>query len=118
MSGGRFEYAQYKIADIYNEIEDYLEGHDLDECDVQSYIEDRWLDIEDIKYVRKHHHTVPNYQGFSEDTIKEFRKAVQLLKQAEVYANRIDWLLCGDDSEVTFRWRLKEDLKKLESDKQ
>lgn len=43
MSGGRFEYAQYKIADIYNEIEDYLEGHDLDECDVQSYIEDRWL---------------------------------------------------------------------------
>jgi hypothetical protein len=32
---------------------------------------------------------------------------------AEIYAQRIDWLLSGDDGEDSFRERLKEDLEKL-----
>lgn len=44
MSGGHFNYAQYRIADIRYEIEDYLDGHPLDECDVESYIKDTgWM---------------------------------------------------------------------------
>jgi hypothetical protein len=27
MSGGRFDYAQYRITDIYTKIEDYVDGH-------------------------------------------------------------------------------------------
>lgn len=30
MSGGAFDYAQYRIADIYTEIEDEIYGHSLD----------------------------------------------------------------------------------------
>ena len=43
-------------------------------------------------------------------TIEEFRKAVTYLRIAETYAQRIDWLLAGDDSERTFHKRLKADL--------
>ena len=45
MSGGAFDYAQYRIADIYTEIEDEIYGHSLDdEFDVNRYIEDHWLE--------------------------------------------------------------------------
>lgn len=37
------------------------------------------------------------------------------MKQAEVYAQRIDWLLSGDDGEESFHERLKEDLDKLKT---
>lgn len=34
---------------------------------------------------------------------------------ASIYAQRIDWLLSGDDSEDSFKKRLKENLDELES---
>ena len=49
-----------------------------------------------------------------EETIKEFREGVVVLKKAQVYANRIDWLMSGDDGEDNFHKRLKEKLKELE----
>lgn len=116
MSGGKFAYAQYRISDIYTEIEDYVNGRELDDEDVQDYINDRWLDDEEKDYIHKHHHTIPNRDGYTEETLAEFRKAVEILKQAEVYAQRIDWLLSGDDGEETFHERLKEDLEKLKND--
>lgn len=36
---------------------------------------------------------------------------------AQVYAQRIDWLLSGDDGEDNFHLRLKEDLANLKSKK-
>ena len=39
--------------------------------------------------------------------------AIDLLKKAEVYAQRIDWYISGDDGEESFLRRLKEDLEKL-----
>lgn len=113
MSGGHWDYAQYRIADIYTDIEDYISGHELDDVDVESYIRDRWLDDDAKDYIRKHHHTIPNPYGYTEETLAEFRKGIEILKQAEVYAQRIDWLLSGDDGEESFHKRLKEDLDKL-----
>lgn len=116
MSGGAFDYAQYRIADIYTEIEDEIYGHSLDdEFDVNRYIEDHWLEDSEKQYVRKHHHTIPNRSEYSKETIKEFKKGIALLKKAEVYAQRIDWLLSGDDS---FHKRLKHDLEELKRKKQ
>ena len=97
MSGGRFDYAQYRIADIYTKIEDYVDGHPLDEEDERCFLEDRWLEEDEDKYVRKHHHTMPNKYGFSKENIKEFKKGIELRKNAQVYAQRIDYLLSGDD---------------------
>jgi len=36
-----------------------------------------------------------------------------ILRQAHVYAQRIDWLVSGDDGEDSFHRRLKHDLEKL-----
>lgn len=90
MSGGTFDYMQYSLYEIANSIEEIIKQND---------IEDEW-----------------GYKTeFSPETIDKFKEGVKLLKQAEVYAQRIDWLCAGDDGEETFHKRLEEDLKKLES---
>lgn len=57
---------------------------------------------------------IPYYPDYSEKTLQEFRRGIELLKKAGVYAQRIDWLICGDDGEDNFHKRLEEDLKGLE----
>lgn len=116
MSGGHFEYRQYYISDIYCSIEEYLDGRELDECDIEWYIKEHFITDEEAEYIRKHHRTIPNQNEFSEETLAEFKKAVHILKQAEIYAQRIDWLLSGDDGEESFHERLKEELEKLKND--
>lgn len=119
MSGGAFEYAQYRISEIYSVIEDEIYGHELDdEWDVNRYLEDRFLDEKEAEYVKKHHHTMPNRCGYSKETIKEFKKGIKILKMAEIYAQRIDWLLSGDDGEDSFHSSLKHDLEELKRKKQ
>lgn len=54
--------------------------------------------------------------GFSKKTDDVFKDAAKILKIAEVLAQRIDWLVSGDDSEDTFYERLQEDLNKLNFD--
>jgi len=45
--------------------------------------------------------------------LDEFHNGVKALRKAAVYAQRIDWLLSGDDSPETFLERLAEDLEEL-----
>ena len=52
-------------------------------------------------------------EPYSDVTIDRFREAVDLLKRAYVYAQRVDWLVSGDDDEKTFHERLPEDLAKI-----
>lgn len=47
---------------------------------------------------------------YTEETIKEFKNAIRTLRMAQVYAQRVDWLICGDDGEESFHERLAEDL--------
>ena len=116
MSGGHFEYAQYHIGDIYCSIERYLDGREINEDDIDWYIKEHYLDEREIDYIRKHHRTIPNESEFSKETLVELKKAVHILKQAEIYAQRIDWLLSGDDGEESFHELLKEELEELEND--
>ena len=92
MSGGFFNHSQYTLNQIVTDIEDEIYYNDSEE--VNEYNEKRG-------------------NGFSEDTMQEFKLAVWYLKQALVYTQRIDWLLSGDDGEETFHERLKKDLEKL-----
>lgn len=50
------------------------------------------------------------YPEYTEETIKEFKTAVRTLRMAQVYAQRIDWLICCDDGEESFHKRLSENL--------
>lgn len=88
MSGGHFVYYQYKIADIRDTIE---------------------------RIIKNNGKNVTEYEGydFSDDTISEFKQAVNLLRKAEIYVQRIDWLVSGDDGEDSFHQRLVEELSEL-----
>lgn len=90
MSGGYFDYKQHRITDILYEVEHLIRTNNDESLN-------EWGDM-------KGHH-------FSEETIDEFRKACFYLQRAQIYAQRIDWLVSGDDSEDSFHKRLKEELK-------
>lgn len=92
MSGGHFQYQQYQIQRIAEEIEELVDTNDCND-------KNQWGDV------------IGNH--YSRETMREFDKAVELLKQAYVYVQRIDWLVSGDDGEDSFHSRLKSELAKL-----
>ena len=92
MSGGHFDYKQWEISNIADEVEQLILTNDSEE-------KDEWGD-------RKGYHYTP-------ETIEEFKKGLVLLRQAYVYAQRIDWFVSGDDGEDSFHRRLKFELEKL-----
>lgn len=119
MSGGEWEYGQRRIQDIADRLVEYIYGRELDEDEVDDYIRDffYWNDEDKKKaekYVRENHRTLPNRYEYSEETIAEFKKGLDILRRAYIYAQRIDWLLSGDDREESFHERLKEELDELE----
>jgi hypothetical protein len=80
MSGGHFNYDQFRINDIADSIKEY---------------------IKDNKY------------EYSKETIQEFMNGIRTLNVARIYAQRIDWLLSGDDGEDSFHKRLVEEIDAL-----
>jgi len=97
MSGGHFDYNQYRIGQIADDIDGEIRNNDSEELN-------EWGDRLGA--------------GYSEATIEAMEHAVYQLKVAQVYAQRVDWLLSGDDGEDTFHVRLAEDLQKLEEAQQ
>jgi len=74
MSGGKFNYKQYQIRYIWEEMEELL------------------------------------YKQKSKKIRKKIKKAIEILKKAEIYTQRIDYYLSGDDNEKSFLHKLTEDL--------
>ena len=50
----------------------------------------------------------------SDETINVMKEAYRQIRIAEIYATRVDWMMSGDDSEESFRERMKEDLAEFE----
>jgi hypothetical protein len=92
MSGGFFKYEQHTLLDMADDIGSEILFNDITE-------KNEWGN------------NIGN--RFSRETINEFEKAVTALKTAYVYAQRIDWLLSGDDGEDSFHIRLQAQLKEL-----
>lgn len=110
MSGGAFDYKQHHIEDIADQIEDIVRKNKIEKSKEDL---ERWdYDEEGNVYEYSRY-----YYYYGDDTIERFKEAVKVLRQAEVYAQRIDWLLSGDDGEESFHRRLEEELKNLEEDK-
>lgn len=95
MSGGHFDYWDHHITTVADKIEELIATNDSDELN-------EWGD--------------PVGHHFTPETIEKFKKAACLLRQAFVYAHRIDYLISGDDSEKSFHERLEEDLHELSKD--
>jgi hypothetical protein len=88
MSGGHFDYNQYRLHEMADEIERLILRNGK-----EPEPQNEWW-----------------YYEYSEETINEFLKAIQLLRTAAIYVQRIDWFVSGDDSEKSFHSRLKEEL--------
>ena len=98
MSGGQYDYIQFRIGQLAEDIEaDILkQGKESEWCS------------EDDKY----------YNGIYPDDINQtMLDTLFKVKEVEVYVQRLDWYLSGDDGEDSYRERLKSDLKILEQQK-
>jgi hypothetical protein len=89
MSGGFFDYNQYKIGQIADDVE-------------QLIINNSVISTDEYGFTRGY--------TYSDETIAEFKKGLYMLQQAQIYAQRIDYLVSGDDGEDSFHSRLKADL--------
>ena len=92
MSGGHFNYKQHTLLDMADDIGSFILSNDSTE-------KNEFGDNIGNRY--------------SPETIVEFEKAMVVLRMAYVYAQRIDWLLSGDDGEDSFHKRLQAQLKEL-----
>ena len=52
----------------------------------------------------------------SGETINAMKEAYRQIRIAEIYATRVDWMMNGDDSEESFRERIKEGLEEFEKE--
>jgi hypothetical protein len=51
---------------------------------------------------------------YPDEVIEKMKEGIEALKRAQIYAQRIDWLLSGDDGEESFLRRLEEELNELD----
>jgi hypothetical protein len=76
-----------------------------------NYLQRRWewqYAIERIEHI-----TEENHSELRLDVIEELKKGLTIIKQAQVYLERIDYLLSDDDGEDSFIKRLKTDLPRM-----
>jgi hypothetical protein len=107
MSGGHFDYDQYKIGYMADSIEKLIEQNGRKKT-MEELKDENWRDP---KWYEKYPEDLFHYE-YPDEVIEEFKKGVELLKLAQIYAHRIDWLVSGDDGNESFLKRLKEDLNK------
>ena len=93
MSGGHFDYHQYRIREIADNIEDIIQKNGKKK---EYEIEYSWEN--------------ESYYEYPPEVINKMKEGLDILRKAEIYAQRIDWLVSGDDGPETFLERLKEDL--------
>jgi hypothetical protein len=108
MSGGRFEYKQYDMNYIADQIEHEVLINGKKKTD-DELKEEGWRDPD---WYKKYPEELYHYE-YPEEVIEKLKEAVIVLRKAAVYAQRVDWLLSGDDGEETFLERLKKDLEEL-----
>lgn len=88
MSGGHFNYDQYRLENICDSIEQLVVNNNSEEG-----------------------------RGYSKDTIEAFEEALFFLRTALIYVQRIDWLVSDDDNEENFHRRLNQELAEDQDDK-
>ena len=189
MSGGHFDYVQYRIRDIadrierdiarallpkppkehfdywvidvvdtphschglayYDEFKTYKDAEDylltrirgIVKSDKKKYGIGNIIDDGDIVYESKtdfmnathegkpipvlyaiHHCVYDDYPfdsyplSMEDKTIETMKEAYRQLRIAEIYAQRVDWMMSGDDGEDDLQKRLREDLDKFEDE--
>jgi hypothetical protein len=109
MSGGHFDYQQFRIDNVANEILDVIRENEDGYVynDKTSYGYDDNGEITDKP---------EGWQRFSDEALRKIKEGYRICRMAFAYANRIDYLVSGDDGEDSFHKRLRGDLEKIELD--
>jgi len=113
MSGGTFNYNQYRIRDIANDIEQEIAKSGKPKSQRELKDEGGWRDNDE--WYKKYPEDL-NHHKLRDEILEEFKNAYEMLRKAEIYAQRVDWYLAGDDGEDSFLERLKSDLELLKSE--
>ena len=101
MSGGAFDYAQFRLQQIYESIKDEIDNNNVKPC---PNADNSW-----DEYANKQFHENGD-KRWKDETINTFKTGLKYIRLAYIYAQRIDWLLSGDDGEDNFHKRLIDDL--------
>lgn len=105
MSGGHFDYKQFEIEQIIDSIERIIENNGRKKTDEE--LKDEFWHGPD--WYERYPEDLYHYK-YPDEVIEKFKEGVDALRKAAIYAQRIDWLLSGDDGEESFLKRLKEEL--------
>lgn len=107
MSGGHWDNQQWHIDNIADGIEQevIISGKPIPR--------QRW-EYWQMEHFKEHPEDAVNY-AYPESTLRRMEEAVYALKRAAIYAQRVDYLLCGDDGEESFEERLQKELAELDS---
>ena len=108
MSGGAFNYDQYKIGYMVDQIEEVVVKNGVEKTP-EDLKEEGWRDPD---WYKKYPEDLFHYK-YPDEVIEKMKEGIEVLKRAQIYAHRIDWLLSGDDGEESFLRRLEEDLNEL-----
>ena len=108
MSGGHFDYQDFQLTSIADDIEREIEknGQPLTKEEIK---ENDWRNVD---WYEKHPEDLFHYK-YPDEIIEKFKEAVNILRKAYIYAHRIDYLLSGDDGEESFIERLSKELTEL-----
>ena len=118
MSGGHFDYNQLRIKEIAREVAQIIKYNGKkDLYPKPEHYEDPWVPKYDWD-----NQCIFNAEGeqigfdyeLSDDIIQEFKTGLKIILQAYSYAQRIDWLISGDDGEDSFKRRLTKELNELD----
>jgi hypothetical protein len=108
MSGGAFNYDQYKIGYMVDQIEEVVVKNGVEKTP-EDLKEEGWRDPD---WYKKYPEDLFHYK-YPDEVIEKMKEGIEVLKRAQIYAQRIDWLLSGDDGEESFLRRLDEELNEL-----
>jgi hypothetical protein len=109
MSGGHWDYLQYRFTDVAEDVKKLIENNGKEKTE-RELTEDSWRDSE---WYEKYSDDKFHYK-YSDEIIEKFKEGLKHIELAHVYMQRLDWLLSGDDGDESFISRLEDDLKKLE----
>lgn len=97
MSGGTWDYIQYRFQDMAYDIDKVIEQNDSEELN-------EWGSM-----IGSH---------YSAETIDKLKTTAKRVRETAIMLQRTDYLLAGDDSEESFNERWKEELGELNEQKQ
>jgi hypothetical protein len=111
MSGGTFDYNQRRIRYIADRVEREISKSGTPKTERELKDESGWRNNKE--WYEKYPEDLNHYK-YPDEVIEEFKKGYEMLRKAEIYAQRMDWLFAGDDGNESFLQRLKGELLHLE----